>query len=72
MSADLLRDVEKFLTASGMGPAYFGKKAVGNSRLVERLRNGRPTLSTTEDSVRAFMRANKPQDPGEPERATGT
>jgi hypothetical protein len=55
----LLRDIEAFLAATGMGASYFGKRATGNSELVGRLRDGRPILTETERRVRDFMAANR-------------
>lgn len=48
--------VDEFLEETGMGPSYFGKKSVGNSELVKRLRNGGDIFSSTERRVRNFMR----------------
>lgn len=55
----LLADVEAFLSVTGMGESYFGKRAVNNSELVKRLRAGRPILATTEANVRAFMASHQ-------------
>lgn len=60
----LLAEVEAFLAETGMGESYFGKRAVNNSELVKRLRAGRPVLSTTEASVRAFMSSHQPSPTG--------
>lgn len=51
----LRRDVDSFLSETGMGEVYFGKRACGNSRLVERLRDGRRVWPETIDRVRSFM-----------------
>lgn len=53
----ILSAIEQFLAATGMGASYFGQKAVGNSKLVKRLRSGRPIESGTEERLRAFMTA---------------
>jgi hypothetical protein len=53
----LLTDIEAFLTASGMGPSYFGKCAVGNSELVARLRGGGRVWPETAEAIRAFIHA---------------
>lgn len=47
-----------------MGEAYFGKKAVGNSELVTRLRKGGSVLVTTDEKVRAFIMEHSPTDNG--------
>lgn len=54
---ELLRDIDAFLDATGMGSSYLGKASVGNSELVPRLRNGGRVFRDTEDRVRAFMAA---------------
>lgn len=53
----ILPAIEQFLAATGIGASYFGQKAVGNSKLVKRLRSGRPIESGTEERLRAFMAA---------------
>lgn len=63
-TSSLLSEIEVFLTATGMGETYFGKKAANDSALVARLRAGttptgkvvfvRPEVQT---SVRKFMKA---------------
>lgn len=52
---DLISDIEAFLRESGMGPSYFGKKAVGNSELLPRLKNGGRVWPETELKVRKFI-----------------
>jgi len=51
----LLELVNEFLTESGMGPTYFGKLAANNTELVNRLRAGRPVLTSTEQRAREFI-----------------
>lgn len=62
-NTDLLREIEQFLEASGMKPAYFGKRACGNSELVKRLRTPRPKRGgqssvsiETAERVRTFIK----------------
>jgi hypothetical protein len=52
---DLLPLIERFLSETGMGPTYFGSEAVGNSKLVRRLREGRPITTDTDRKVRAYV-----------------
>lgn len=54
---DLLEEIEAFIGATGMGEAYFGQVAVGNSKLLPRLREGRSIQVETAEKVRAFIRA---------------
>lgn len=51
----LISEIEAFLRESGMGPSYFGKKAVGNSELLPRLKNGGRVWPETENKVREFI-----------------
>lgn len=51
----LLSEIEAFLAETGMGPSYFGEKAVGNSKLVSRLRAGSTITFNTARRARAFM-----------------
>jgi hypothetical protein len=51
----LLTEVERFLAVTGMGASYFGQKAVSNSKLVSRLREGRPVETSTEAKIREFI-----------------
>lgn len=51
----LLSDIDTFLSETGMGESYFGKKSVGNSELVPRLRKGGRVWPDTEERVRRFM-----------------
>ena len=56
----LLADAEAFITREGMGDAYFGKAACGNSELIQRLRGGGRVWPETEAKVRAFMANRTP------------
>ena len=55
-SPDLLSEIEAFLAESAMGASYFGKKSVGNSELVPRLRAGRRVWPETDARVRSFLK----------------
>lgn len=56
--SQLLSDIESFLLETGMGASYFGKKAVGNSELVARLRNGGGIELDTACKVQRFLSDN--------------
>lgn len=58
----LLQEIEAFLATQKMGASYFGKKAVGNSEVVPRLRDGGRIWPETEAKLRSFMLAA--QSPG--------
>lgn len=59
--ADLLEEIELYLAARKMGANYFGQKAVGNSDLVPRLRNGGRVWPETEEKVRQYIQRNPVQ-----------
>ena len=51
----LLRDVERFLRATGMPWTRFGRLAVNDPLFVKQLRDGRSPRPRTEIKVRHFM-----------------
>ena len=51
----LLFKIEAFLSETGMSSTYFGKLSVGNSELVERLRNGGDIRRATAKKIRDFI-----------------
>lgn len=51
----LLHEIEAFLGETQMSASYFGKRAVGNSELVARLRDGGDVTLRTAERVRLFM-----------------
>ena len=55
----LLDEIDTFLAETGMGESYFGKRSVGNSELVSRLRKGRPVLNETERRAKEFIAARR-------------
>jgi acyl-CoA thioester hydrolase len=69
--SDLLAEVERFLMTTGMGPTYFGKVAVGNPELVNRLRQGRSVTQKTAERLHKFLQApDARQTPSDPHRFT--
>ncbi len=60
-TATLLAEIDAFLEETGMGVAYFGKRAAGNSELVARLRAGRRCWPETAVKVRSFIKAERKQ-----------
>jgi hypothetical protein len=59
MRNELLIEIEAFLIESGLSASRFGLLAAKNARLVERLREGKPVLTTTETRVREWLAANR-------------
>jgi hypothetical protein len=55
----LLSEINECLRESRMGEAYFGQVAVGNSKLVSRLRRGKSVQLNTAARVREFMAARR-------------
>jgi len=63
MSTKLLQEIEAFMAETGIGAFRFGLRAVGNGRLVERLRSGGRVWPETEMEIRAFMRNMRDKKP---------
>jgi hypothetical protein len=63
----LIDEIEQYLASSGMGEAYFGRRACGNTEVVKRLRSGRDVRTGTADALRAFMAANPPKTADAPQ-----
>ena len=55
----ILEEIDAFLAEVPMGESYFGKRAVGNSEIVARLRGGGRIWPETIDRLRAFMGARR-------------
>ncbi|MDQ3080469.1 MAG: hypothetical protein M3R03_10800 [Pseudomonadota bacterium] len=53
----LVREVEKFLSASKISAARFGRDVMGDPRFVFDLRNGREPRVETVSRVRAYLEA---------------
>lgn len=51
----ILDEIETYLAKTGMGRTYFGKQAVNNSELVDRLRAGGSVHFRTEAEIKKFM-----------------
>jgi hypothetical protein len=51
----LIRDIEKFLSATGLAPTRFGRLAAEDPRLVFDLRNGREPRKRMVRRVEHFM-----------------
>lgn len=61
--ANLIDEIDKFLADKKIGGHRFGILAVGNGRLVERLRKGRRVWPETEMKVRAYMLSEREKRP---------
>ena len=58
--AAILSKIERYLSASGMGANRFGKDAVGDTKLLRRMRAGGDITLTTAEKIEEFMRINPP------------
>ena len=54
----LLKEIDRFLQATGMTSTMFGVKAVGDRAFMIRLREGREPTTRTVDRIRSFMKEN--------------
>lgn len=54
----LVEEIDAFLSKTGMGVSYFGKRAAKNSELVRRLKSGKRVWPHTEQKIRDFIAAN--------------
>lgn len=61
MRRDLLSEIDAFLEAEKIGEHRFGILAANNGRLVERLRSGGRVWPDTEEKVRLFIDARRPE-----------
>jgi hypothetical protein len=50
-----LKEIEDFLTATGMAPTRFGREAVSDPHFVARVRRGGNVTYRTSDRVRSYM-----------------
>lgn len=59
LTAALRAEVQAFLKRTDMGPTYFGQLAAGNTRLVERLEEGRTVTLQTAERIRKFIESHE-------------
>lgn len=60
ISKTLLAEIREYLAETGMAATTFGRAAVANTYIVEKLESGRTITVDTADRVRAWMKANPP------------
>jgi len=65
----LLAAIEAFCEREGMAPTTFGRKALGDGRLVGRLRSGRQVRAATVAKVRAFLASHRAGERQKPDAA---
>ena len=59
---NIIAAIEAFCASSGMAESTFGRLAVNDGKLVQRLRSGGRMWPETIDRVRAFMANAKPTE----------
>lgn len=57
----LITEIENYCRDKGLAESTFGRLAVGNSKLMARLRNGQGVTLRTVDKIRQYMRAEQSQ-----------
>lgn len=58
MTAQLISEIERFASSKGVAPATVTSRAVGNSRLYRRLKNGKSCTLGVADRLRQYMADN--------------
>ncbi|MFV1753445.1 hypothetical protein, partial [Phaeobacter sp. JH18-37] len=66
--AQLISEIEKFASLRGIAPATVTSRAVGNSRLYRRLKDGKSCTLGVADRLRRYM-ADNPAPADAPEAA---
>src|SRR5271166_3846651 len=61
---ELLQQISDFCRHAGLAESTFGRRAVNDGKLANRLRNGGRITTETVDRIMAFMNANRDADPG--------
>src|SRR5262249_24500713 len=62
MNDAILREIADFCRQAGLAESTFGRRAVNDGKLANRLRNGGRITTDTLDRIRAFMRQNGDAD----------
>ena len=52
---ELIRELDSFLNRYGIADSTFGIRAVGDSHLIKRIRDGRPIRRSTVLKIKKFM-----------------
>jgi hypothetical protein len=58
MTTQLILEIETFASSKGVAPATVTSRAVGNSRLYHRLKNGKSCTLNVVDRLRKYMADN--------------
>ena len=58
-NTELLRELDAFLDKYGIADSTFGVRAVGDSHVVRRIRDGRPVRRSTVLRIRQFIESHE-------------
>ena len=61
---ELLQQISDYCRHAGLAESTFGRRAVNDGKLANRLRNGGRITTETVDRIMAFMNANREADGG--------
>ena len=64
MNEQILQEISEFCRARGLAESTFGRRAVNDGKLANRLRNGGRITTDTLERIRAFMAHNADAAPG--------
>jgi len=64
MNEQILQEISEFCRSRGLAESTFGRRAVNDGKLANRLRNGGRITTDTLDRIRAFMARNANEAPG--------
>ena len=59
MNEQILQEISEFCRQRGLAESTFGRRAVNDGKLANRLRNGGRITTETVDRIMAFMTANR-------------
>src|SRR5512135_1827586 len=59
MNEQILQEISEFCRTRGLAESTFGRRAVNDGKLANRLRNGGRITTDTLDRIRAFMTENR-------------
>ena len=64
MNDQILQEISEFCRQRGLAESTFGRRAVNDGKLANRLRNGGRITTDTLDRIRSFMARNADAAPG--------
>ena len=67
----LLQEVEEYCRGAGIAESTFGRQAVNDGKLCNRLRAGKNITLETAQRIRDYIHQQHPQDEDQPDKAPG-